>query len=61
MAEHVGALYKLGCHRFNCKLNLRQIFLLIDNVDQDIIGALFEPILDPNYLHELGLFQANFF
>lgn len=59
MTEHVGTLNEFGGNWLDCKLYLTKIFLHVDDIDEDIVGAQLQPILDSYYLHYLWLFQAD--
>jgi hypothetical protein len=42
-------------------LYLAEVLLHVDDVDEDVVGAQLQPVLDTDYLHDFGLFLRELF
>jgi hypothetical protein len=60
VTEQIRALDELGGDRFHGELYLAEIFLLKDNIDENVVRALLQAVFDPYDLHCFWLGLAYF-
>ncbi len=55
MAEHVGVFDELGADCIDGQLKFTQVLFIEEDIDEDILGALLQSVLDSYHLHQFRL------